>query len=432
MFTKKTIRDIDLHGKKILLRADYNVPVDGKGNITDDYRIKQSLPTLKYLLDQDIKLIICSHLGRPKGKIVPEMSLFPVAKRLKELLQVEVEFVPDCVGERVTKAADSLSGGQVLLLENVRFHPEEEAPPGEKTNEFAKQLAGLAEIFVQDAFGVVHHAAVSVSELPKYIPGVAGLLLEKEVDTITNVMENPSRPLAAVIGGAKIADKLDVLHRFIEISDFVAIGGAMANTFLLSEGIHVGASMADKADLPVARELLEKARNKAEQQPFIFYLPQDGVVAHKIDKSSPTRIVDWSAHIIADVENYPKRPPHQASYVREDEKILDIGPFSGSFIAGALQLSKTVVWNGVVGVTEIDGLQGPVGPYAHGTDLLMEAMTGQFGNRPFSLVGGGDTVGYVEERKLVGAFNHVSTGGGASLELMAGRKLPGVEALEEK
>ncbi len=428
MFTKKTVRDIDVRGKRVLLRADYNVSMDERGNITDDYRIQQSLPTVKYLLEQDARLIICSHLGRPKGKVVPSLSLAPVAKRLQELLGKHVEFVPDCVGEQVTKAANTLQPGHVLLLENVRFYPEEEA----NDEAFAKQLASLADVFVQDAFGVVHHGAVSVSELPKYMPAVAGPLLEKEVDTITSAMENPTRPLMAVVGGAKIADKLDVLHRFIEIADFIAIGGGMANTFLLAEGMHIGASLADKDDLPVAKEILAKAREKAKDGKFVFYLPQDGVVASKIDKAAPTRIADWSAHVIADIENYPKRPPHEASYIREHEMILDIGPFSAAFIAGAMQFAGTVVWNGTMGITEKAGLQGPVGPYAHGTDLLMEAMTGKFGHRPFSLVGGGDTVTYIEERGLADAFNHVSTGGGASLELMAGHKLPGVEALQNK
>lgn len=428
MFTKKTIRDIDLHGKRVLLRADYNVPVDDKGNITDDYRIKMSLPTIRYILDQDAKLIICSHLGRPKGPDDTKNSLFPVAKRLKELLDRDVEFVPECVGERAEKVAQSLRERQVALLENLRFHKEEE----ENDDGFARQLASLADVFVQDGFGVVHRAHASTDAITRHLPSVAGFLLEKEVDTITNVMENPARPLVAVVGGAKIADKLDIIHKFIDIADMVAIGGAMANTFLMAEHIHVGSSLVDKDELGVAREILEKAKHKARNQHFVFYLPQDGVVANRINKIAPTRIVDWSAHIIADIENYPKRPPHQASYVREDEKILDIGPFSGAFIAGSLQLAQTVVWNGTVGVTETAGLQGPIGPYSHGTDLLIEAMTGQFGHRPFSLVGGGDTSGYIEERNLVKAFNHVSTGGGASLELMAGRKLPGVEALENK
>jgi 3-phosphoglycerate kinase len=428
LFTKKTIRDIDLEQKTVLLRADYNVPLDDNGTITDDYRIQQSLPTIQYLLDKKVKLVICSHLGRPDGKPDPKLSLFPVAKRLKELLKRDVEFVTDCVGERAEKVAGGLKEGQVALLENLRFHPEEE----KNDDAFAAQLAKLAEVFVQDGFGVVHRAHASTEAITHHLPSVAGLLLEKEVDTITDVMENPKRPLVAVIGGAKIADKIEVLNKFIDIADVVAIGGAMANTFLLSQGIDVAKSLTDPADVEVAKTVIEKAKAKAKTKPFVFYIPQDGVVAKTIDKKSPTRIVDWSAHVIADVENYPKKPPERSRHIEADEMILDIGPFSGAFIAGTLQLAKTVVWNGTMGVTETAGLQGPIGPFAHGTELVIEAILGQFGNRPFSLVGGGDTVGYVEQRKLVESFNHVSTGGGASLELMAGKKLPGVEALMDK
>jgi len=429
-FTKKTIRDIDLHGKKVLLRADYNVPLDDKGTITDDYRLQQSLPTLRFLLEQGASIIICSHLGRPDGKPNPEFSLLPVAKRLNELLDhhIPVQFVPDCIGERAVKAAGQLQPGQILLLENLRFHPEEEA----NDDGFAAQLAGLADVFVQDGFGVVHRAHASTDAVTHHLPSVAGLLLEREVDTITNVMENPAHPLVAVVGGAKIADKIEVIRRFIDRADVLAVGGAMANTFLKAQGVAIGKSLSSDEDLPLAKEIMHLAHEKAKQGNFVFYLPQDGVVASKIDKAAPTRIVDWSAHTIADIENYPKRPPHAASQVQEDELILDVGPFSGAFIAGAIQLAGTVVWNGALGVTETSGLQGPIGPYAHGTELLTEAMTGQFGNRPYSLVGGGDTVGYIEARGLVNAFNHVSTGGGASLELMSGRKLPGVEALEDK
>jgi phosphoglycerate kinase len=427
MFTKKTIRDIDLEGKTVLLRADYNVPITN-GTIADDYRIRQSLPTVQYLLDHHVKLIICSHLGRPQGKPDAALSLFPVAKRLQKLLDKPVEFVTDCVGPRVQKAVAGLRQGQVLLLENVRFHSEEESDD----QDFARQLAGLADIFVQDAFGVVHHPAVSVSDLQKYLPGVAGLLLEKEVDTITNVMEKPDRPLMAIIGGAKIADKLEVLHRFIEIADFVAVGGAMANTFLAAQGIDIGDSLFDKADLPIARDIIRKADAQAKSRPFVFAIPHDAVVAKTIDKAAPTRVVDWTSHIFADVESYPKRPPHAASHVRAGERILDAGPFSASFIAGAIQFANTVVWNGTLGVTETPGLQGPIGPFAHGTDLIIQALLGQFGHKPFTVVGGGDTVGYVEARHLIPHFGHVSTGGGASLELMGGSKLPGVEALLNK
>lgn len=427
-FTKKTIKDIDVSGKRVLLRADYNVPLGSDGTITDDYRLLQSVPTVQYLLEHGAAVIICSHLGRPDGKVNPAESLFPVAKRLQELLGRDVEFVPECVGERAQKAATNLQPGGVLLLENLRFHAEEEA----NDDAFAAQLASLADVFVQDGFGVVHRAHASTEAVTHHLPSAAGLLLEKEVDTITNVMENPKRPLVAVIGGAKISDKIEVLQRFIHIADVVAVGGAMANTFLLASGVRVGKSKVAPDDLPLAKEILHEVREVQRQRDFVFYLPQDGVVASKIDKTAPTRIVDWSAHVIADIEAYPKRPLHETSQVADDEMILDVGPFSGAFVAGVIQLAGTVVWNGTMGVTETKSLRGPVGPTAHGTELLTEAMLGQFGNRPFSVVGGGDTVGFVQGRGLTGSFDHVSTGGGASLELMSGRKLPGVEALENR
>lgn len=430
LFTKKTIRDIELKDKTVLLRADYNVPV-AAGEITDDYRITQSLPTVEYLLEHAEKLVICSHLGRPSGPGDAATSLKPVAQRLAKLLQKEVIFIPDCVGDVAEKAVKALKPGQIALLENLRYHKEEE----KNDPDFAKQLAALADVFVQDGFGVVHRAHASTEGVTKYLPSVSGLLLEREVDTITRVMDKPERPLAAIIGGAKISDKIDILHRFISIADFVAVGGAMANTFLKAQGIDVAASLVDKDEVGVAKDILMKAKQETAKRKFLFYVPQDGVVADKIDPKASTRIVDWSAHVVADIENYPKRPPASASHVKEYERILDIGPFTGAFIAGAIQQAETVVWNGAMGVTEVKGLQGPIGPFAHGTDLVMEAMLGQFGgpkNRPFSLVGGGDTVGYIESRGLVSAFDHVSTGGGASLELMAGRKLPGVEALLDK
>ncbi len=430
MFTKQTVRDIDIDGKTILMRADFNVPLED-GKIANDYRIRQALPTIQYLLEHNVRLIVCSHLGRPKGKVNDDDSLFPIAKRLGELLGSDkVNFVRECVGPSVTKAVGSMNQGDVILLENVRFYPEEEANDAD----FAKRLIADtgAEIFVQDAFGVVHHGAVSVSELPKYIPGVAGLLLEKEVDTITNVMQNPDRPLMAVVGGAKISDKIEILNKFIDMADIVAVGGAMANTFLLADGIDVAQSLVEKDDIGIAKDILAKARAKAKEGNFVFYLPQDAVVSTALDKQVPTRIVDWSAHAISAIENYPKRPPHEASQIKSNEMILDVGPFSASFIAGSLQLAKTVVWNGSLGVAELSGLQGPIGPYAHGTRIVMDAILGQMGNRPYSLVGGGDTVSFIESQGLIEHFNHVSTGGGASLELMAGRILPGVAALRDK
>lgn len=427
MFTKQTIRDIDLTGKTVLLRADYNVPIE-YGKITDDYRIKQSLPTIEYLLQHNVKLIICSHLGRPASPNDTSCSLFPVAKRLQQMIDRPVEFAINCVGPVAEKAAAGLKNGQILLLENLRFHSEEEA----NNDDFAEQLAGLADVFVQDGFGVVHRKHSSTSAITKYLPSVAGLLLEKEVDTITNVMHRPKRPLMAIIGGAKIVDKLDILNRFIEIADFVAVGGAMANTFLAAQGIDIGDSLYEESELPQAREIIRQAEAVAKARHFVFAVPFDSVVANKVDKTAPTRIVDWRSHFIADVESYPKQPSASASHVLAAEKILDIGPFSGSFIAGGIQLANTVVWNGSMGVTETEGLQGPVGPYAHGTELIIEALMGELGHKPFTVVGGGDTVGYISSRKLIDGFNLVSTGGGAALELMGGQRLPGVEALLNK
>lgn len=427
MFSKQTIRDIDLDGKTILLRADYNVPVkDGK--ITDDYRIKQSLPTLHYLLEHNAKLIICSHLGRPEGPNDTANSLFPVAKRLKQLLDRPVEFATDCIGEPAQKAVEGLKNGEVLLLENLRFHPEEKA----NDDNFAQQLASLAEIYVNDAFGVDHRADASLDAITHHLPAVAGLLLEKEVNTITEVMQNPEKPLMAIVGGAKIADKLEILHRFIEIADFVAIGGAMANTFLVAKGIDVGDSLYDKADIPLAKDLLNKAEQESKKRRFVFSIPFDVVVATDLDKKAKTRIVDFGTQVLADIEHYPGHVPAAASQLHGHEKILDIGPFSASFIAGAVQLSNTVVWNGTMGVTEVESLHGPIGPFAHGTQTVIEALLGEMGHKPFTVVGGGDTVGHVESRGLTDSFGHVSTGGGASLELMGGHKLPGIEALLDK
>ena len=428
MFTKKTINDVDLQDKRVLLRADYNVPVEN-GTITDDYRIKQSIETVKALLDKNVRLVICSHLGRPDGKPDKSLSLAPVAKRLSELLGRDVQMAPDCIGDETKKMVDALQPGQVLLLENLRFHPEEE----KNDPNFAAQLGQYCDVFVQDGFGVVHRSHASTEAITHHVQeSVAGLLLAREVDVITRVMDTPERPLMAIVGGAKISDKIDVLNRFIDIADFIAIGGAMANTFLAADGIDIAKSKYEENDVPVARDILTKAREKAKKERFIFYIPQDGVVATSLDKTATTRIVDWDAHMIAEVENYPKQPPESSRMIAHDEMILDIGPFSGAFIAGGIQLANTVVWNGTMGVTETPSLQGPVGPFARGTELGIDAIVGDYGHRPYSLVGGGDTVGYVEQRNLVGAFDHVSTGGGASLELMAGRTLPGVEALQDR
>ena len=432
MFTKKTIRDWDLRGKRVLMRADYNVPVSG-GKITDDYRISQSLPTIKYLLEQDASLVIISHLGRPSGPDDKATSLEPVAKRLSELLDKKVTFVHNCIGDEVATAAAALKPGHILMLENLRFHPEEE----KDDPEFAKQIvqASGAEVFVQDGFGVVHRAHASTDAIAKIIPGVAGLLLEKEVDTITQVMQEPERPLVAVVGGAKISDKIEILERLIKIADLVAVGGAMANDFLLVEGHKLGKSLVDKESLAHARSILDSARAAEKERNFTFLVPVDAVVSTEINGTKPTRLVDLASNSLSDVESYPRKPAHKDYSVMADELVLDIGPMSAYAIAGAVRLANTVIWNGTLGVTETKGIAGAQAPFGHSTKIVVEAMIGlsnRHKNKGFTLVGGGDTVGYVENEGLVEDFGHVSTGGGASLELMSGHKLPGVEVLWDK
>ena len=426
-FSKKSIKDISLKGKTVLLRADYNVPIkDGK--VVDDYRIIQSLPTIKYLLDKNCKVIICSHLGRPKGKRDHSLSLGPVADVLSKKLTEKVFFSDDCIGTHVTESVKKLEQGQVLLLENLRFYKEEES----NDKDFAKKLANLADIFVEDGFGVVHRAHASTEGVTKHVQSVAGLLLEQEVSTIEDVMSKPKRPLVAIIGGAKIDDKIDIIDTFIKKADVVVIGGAMANTFLKAKGVDIAKSLSEPKEVSVAKDIIKKAEQEAKKRKFVFFVPHDSVAVSKIDKHAKTRIVDWTAHVIATLENYPKRPPKQSGQLKDNEIIVDIGPYSGAFIAGVIQLAGTVIWNGAMGITEIDAVEGPIGPFAHGTETVIEALLGEHGNKPYSLIGGGDTSGYIQERGLTECFNHVSTGGGASLDLMAGKKLPGVEALENK
>ncbi len=428
MFTKKTVRDVNLKGKTVLVRADYNVPLNKDGKIASDFRIQQSLPTIQLLLEQECRVVICSHLGRPEGPQDMEYSLRPVAQRLGRLLEKKVAFANDCVGESVVSKVKELSPGGVLLLENLRFHPEEE----KNDDTFAKQLALLADVFVQDGFGVVHRAHASTDAITRHLPSVAGLLLEQEVKTITTVRDQPKRPLMAIVGGAKISDKIDILYKFVETADVVAVGGALANTFLLAQGVKIGKSLAEPDDVATARDVMERAKRKSKERPFTFYVPQDGVVASAIDPSAKTRVVDWGTQILSDIISYPKKPQKDLIEVGSKELILDIGPFSASFIAGALQLASTVVWNGNLGVTETKSLISPIGPTAQGTELVIDSLLGKYGSKPFSVIGGGDTAAYVEARKLTEYFGHVSTGGGASLELMVGKTLPGVAALADK
>ena len=430
MFSKKTINDYDIAGMRVLLRTDYNVPQNSDGSVASTYRIEQSLPTIKALQEKGCQIVICSHLGRPKSYTDIQFSLKPVARELSKLLKQSVVFVSDCVGDSVKQATGSMQAGDIVMLENVRFHEEEE----KNDPDFAKNIIDCTgvQILVQDGFGVVHRAHTTTSAIALQIPAVAGLLLEREVDTITNVMQNPKRPLMAIIGGAKISDKIDIIHKFIDTADIVAIGGAMANTFLKAQGLEIGDSLSDDEELDTAHDIMNKVRHTAKSRDFVFYLPQDGVVSTEIDKKTTTRIVGWDINVVADIEAYPSRPRLETSHVKKHEKILDIGPVSGAFIAGAVQMVDTVVWNGTMGVSEVKAVHGPIGPFAHGTEIIMDALVGKYGHRPYSLVGGGDTAGYVEARGMNDMFNHVSTGGGASLELMAGRDLPGVSVLWDK
>lgn len=432
-FDKKTVRDINLKNKRVLMRADYNVPLVN-GRIEDDYRLRQSLATIRYILaQQPACLVLISHLGRPKGEVKKDLSLAPVAKRLDQLLGEDVKFVNDCVGPGVKEVLANLPVGSLALLENLRFHPEEE----KNDKDFARSIveATGAEVFVADGFGVVHRAHASTEAITDFLPSVAGLLLEHEIDTITRVMAEPERPLVAVVGGAKISDKIAVLQKLIDIADCVAIGGALANDFLRAQRVKVGASLVDDGSLSLAKDILAVAAKTEEKRNFKFLVPGDVVAAKDFSGRAPTRVVDITDHALADIQNYPKTPPATSHSVAAHEKILDIGPVSAARIAGAINLSRTVIWSGTLGMTEVTGIAGARDPFGHGTRTVAQAMIGEsnhHANKPFSVVGGGDTVAYVETQGMVDDFNHVSTGGSASLELMAGKKLPGVEALVSK
>ncbi len=415
--------------------VDYNVPMNDDGSIADDSRVKASLETIHFLLERGCSLILISHLGRPKSREDKNSSLLPVRDRLAELLQMDVWFAHDCIGDEVKTLSEHLEPGMVMLLENVRYHKEEEA----NDEGFARSIVEStgAEIYVQECFGTAHRAHASTSGVPKLLPAVAGFLVEREVSTILSAMENPERPLMVIIGGAKIADKLDVLHKFIGVADFVAVGGAMANTFLKAEGVKVGSSLVDDDEgVEIARDIINKAKDRATSESFTFFVPRDVVVASDVAADRPTRVVDLSQHNWADINSYPKKPEASAFEVGDNEKILDIGPFSAAYIAGAAKLAKTVIWNGTVGVTEVKGLAGAADPFAHGTRVIVDGLVGEGAgqqNHPFTIAGGGDTVSFIESVSgLRERFNHVSTGGGASLELLSGKELPGVSVLLDK
>jgi len=391
---KKTVADVDVRSKRVLVRVDFNVPQDSLGNITDDTRIRASLPTINYLVQHQAKVILCSHLGRPKGR-EPGLSLAPVAHRLSQLMGRPVLMASDCVGPEVQEMVKNLKEGEVLLLENLRFHPEEE----KNDSAFARSLASLAEVFINDAFGTTHRAHASTVGIPHYLPAVAGFLLQKEIDTMGRALTDPKRPLAAIIGGAKVSDKVAVLNNIVEKVDSLLIGGGMASTFFKAEGYQVGQSKVEQDKLEVCRSIMKRA----EQRGIRLILPEDVLVAPGLEGGKGARVV-------------------MVNEVPPDMMIVDIGPKTLERFAQELSIDKTVIWNGPLGVFEVE-------EFSHGTRGIVKVLAGL---KATTIVGGGSTAEVVEEMGMVDSMSHVSTGGGASLEFMEGKTLPGVAALLDK
>lgn len=392
---KKSIRDIDVAGKKVFVRVDYNVPMDKQGSITDDTRIRATLPTLSYLLEKGAALVIGCHLGRPKGQPVPEFSVAPVGKRLSELLGREVKFAPDCIGEEAASLATALKAGEVLLLENLRYYKDEE----KNVPEFAEKLAKLADLGVNDAFGVSHRAHASVEGITKYLPMVAGFLMEKEIKFVGQAVANPQHPFVAIIGGAKVSDKIGVIENLLNKVDTLIIGGGMANTFIAAQGNPTGTSLVETEKLDLAKSLIEQAKTKGVN----FLLPSDVVVADKFAADANHKVV-------------------HANGIEDGWMALDIGPKASETFAKALESAKTVVWNGPMGVFEMD-------VFAAGTKAVAKAVAESGAT---SIVGGGDSIAALEKVGLSSKITHISTGGGASLEYLEGKVLPGIAALQDK
>jgi len=393
---KQTIRDIDVRGKKVLVRVDFNVPLDKKTNaITDDSRIRAALPTINYLIEHNARVILVSHLGRPDGKVVETLRLGPICARLSKLLGKPIAYARDCIGPDAQAKAFSLKDGEVLMLENVRFHAEEE----KNDPNFAKVLANLADVFVNDAFGTAHRAHASTVGVATCLPAVAGFLMEKEIEFLGTAMENPQRPFAAIIGGAKVSDKITVLETILTKVNYLFIGGGMANTFLKAQGYQVGSSLLEEDKLDFARQMMDKAKKSGVS----LYLPVDAVVADKFDAAAATKTV----HI---------------AKVPDLWMIMDIGPETIALYELALKKCKTVLWNGPVGVFEFPAFRA-------GTTAVAKTLAGLKGT---TVMGGGSTAEAVGELGLADKMTHVSTGGGASLEFLEGRTLPGVAALLDK
>jgi phosphoglycerate kinase len=395
---KQTIREKDVAGKRVLVRVDFNVPLDSALRITDDTRIRAALPTIEYLIQHGAAVILMSHLGRPDGQVVEKLRMAPVARRLSELLGRPVATVADCVGPEVENAARSLQPGEVLLLENLRFHQAEE----KNEPEFARQLASLGELYVNDAFGTAHRAHASTEGVAHYLPAVSGFLMEKELNFLGSALEDPKRPFAAIVGGAKISDKIAVLERLIGMVDILLIGGGMANTFLKAEGYEIGASLCEESKLEVARDLLAKAG----QRGLRFVLPADVVIADRFAADAEHKVVASSA-------------------VPQGWRILDIGPATVEAFRQALSGAQTIIWNGPMGVAEMPA-------FARGTEAMVDILAQRTAAGAITIIGGGDSAVTVEKAGAADKMTHVSTGGGASLEFLEGRVLPGVAALEDK
>ena len=393
--SKKTVRDIDLKGKKVFVRCDFNVPMDENQNITDNRRIVAALLTIKYLIEQNCRIILASHLGRPKGEVKPEFSLAPVAKELSKLLGQEVLMAKDVIGESAKSLAANLQEGQVMLLENVRFHREET----DNDPEFAKQLASMAEVFVNDAFGTAHRAHASTEGVSHYLPSVSGFLIEKELKFLGDALNNPERPFVAILGGAKVSDKIGVIDSLLEKVDTLMIGGGMAYTFFKAQGYEVGNSLCEPDKCELALNLMKKAEEKGVK----FLLPVDTRVGKEFKPDTESKTVAWTE-------------------IPEGWEGFDIGEKTIEMFKNELKTAKTVVWNGPLGLFEFD-------QFAIGTNEIAHALAELDAT---TIIGGGDSAAAVEKAGLADKMTHISTGGGASLEFLEGKKLPGIECLQDK
>ena len=395
MLNKKTIEDIDVSGKRVLVRCDFNVPQDEEGNITDDRRIIAALPTIKYLMEHNAKVILCSHLGRPKGEFNMKYSLKPIAKRLSELLGKKVHMADDVIGDSAKSLVASLREGDVMLLENVRFHKEEEA----NDMAFSKALAELADVYVNDAFGTAHRAHASTEGVAKYLPAVCGYLIQKEINVMGKALNNPVRPFVAILGGKKVSDKINVITNLIDKVDELLIGGGMAYTFFKAKGYEIGKSICEDDKVELAKELMEKAAHKGVK----LLLPVDNVVATEFSNDAESKVVA-SNEIPADWEG------------------VDIGPETVKLYGDALKNAKTVIWNGPMGVFEFD-------KFAVGTNEIAKILGGL---DAITIIGGGDSAAAIEKGGFADKMTHISTGGGASLEFLEGKELPGIACLLDK